>query len=156
MPPGAVGVAPGGAEGMNEMNREEVLKIITEAREKEERADLRGANLYGANLCGANLRRADLTRADLYGANLYGANLYGADLRRAVGIGVIGPLGSRGDMLYYVDHGDHVMAKTGCYWGTLDEFADAVEAEHSNDIHGEMYRTAIEYIKVWHKHQRKG
>lgn len=47
------------------MTREEVKKIVAEAHEIGERANLRGANLSGANL-----RGADLCWADLRGANL--------------------------------------------------------------------------------------
>lgn len=42
------------------MTRDEVLKIIADAREKDERPYLRGADLRGASLRGANLRGADL------------------------------------------------------------------------------------------------
>ena len=47
------------------MNREELNKILTEANEKGERADLSGADLSVANL-----RVADLRGADLSGANI--------------------------------------------------------------------------------------
>src|SRR3990167_7045579 len=81
-----------------------------------EKADLSKADLFKADLTGANLRWAILT-----GAILTGANLTRADLSGARGILTIGPGGSRGDMLYAV-HGEIVMIKTGCYWGTPDEF----------------------------------
>lgn len=45
------------------MNRENLLKLVAEAREKDKRPDLSRANLSGANLSGA----------DLSGANLRGA-----------------------------------------------------------------------------------
>ena len=47
------------------MNREEVLKIIADAREKDERPDLRGANLRGVDLRGVDLRWVDLRGANL-------------------------------------------------------------------------------------------
>ena len=80
------------------MTRAEVVRIVREARERGERAnlrranlrganlswaDLRGANLRGANLRGANLSWADLSWANLSWADLRGANLRGANLRRA-------------------------------------------------------------------------
>ena len=80
------------------LTREDVERIIAEARRDGRRPDLRWANLRGANLReadlrGANLREADLRwadlreadlrEADLRGANLRGANLRGADLRWA-------------------------------------------------------------------------
>ena len=75
------------------LTRDEVLRIVREARKRGERAnlygtdlygtDLHGANLSGANLCGADLSGASLHWANLHGANLSGANLYGADLSGA-------------------------------------------------------------------------
>lgn len=81
---------------MTRMNRDDVLRLVREARERGERpnlvganlrdADLYGADLYGANLVDADLRDADLRDADLRhvnlrGANLLGAYLYGVNLR---------------------------------------------------------------------------
>ena len=65
------------------MTREEVLKICEEAREKGERADLRGAGLIVANLIGANLTHAELAHANLRHANLRHADLTRANLRHA-------------------------------------------------------------------------
>lgn len=70
------------------MNREEVLKIVREARDRGKTpdmhgADLSGADLYEADLRGANMRRADLHVADLHVADLRGADLRGVDLRGA-------------------------------------------------------------------------
>ena len=70
------------------MTRDEVFRIIKEAREKGDRPDLRDANLReadlrGSDLHGANLSGADLREADLHGANLHGANLRGSDLHGA-------------------------------------------------------------------------
>jgi Pentapeptide repeats (8 copies) len=75
------------------MTREEMEKIVSEARAKGEipnlykanlsRADLSEAILYKANLCGANLSRANLSRADLSGADLSRAILSRAILSRA-------------------------------------------------------------------------
>jgi hypothetical protein len=75
------------------MTRDDVLRIVREAREKNEKANLRWANLSwanlrwanlsGANLSGADLSRANLSRADLSGANLSWANLSGANLSGA-------------------------------------------------------------------------
>ena len=77
------------------LTRDDVLRIVGEARAKGGRPDLSGANLYGANLTRADLRAADLSGADLSVANLsvaslsvaslsvanlYGADLFGADL----------------------------------------------------------------------------
>ena len=65
------------------MNREECLKIISEARAKGERPNLSRANLSDANLRRANLSDADLSDANLRRANLSDADLSGADLSDA-------------------------------------------------------------------------
>jgi len=146
------------------MKTEELAQVLESHRqwlasEGGRRANLRGANLRGANLNGANLRRAnlrgadlsgaDLRRAVLDGANLSMANLDGANLGMATGILSIGPVGSRGDMLYAVMWADGPRIKTGCFWGTLDEFLAAVEQTHGDSAHGRRYRAAVELIRVW-------
>ena len=80
------------------MNREEVLKIVREARDRGKtpdmhgadlsgadlhEADIRGADLRGADLRGADLHEADLRKADLHGGDLSGVDLRGADLSGA-------------------------------------------------------------------------
>ena len=54
---------------MRSMSREEVFKIITDARKKGQPPNLRDANLPRANLIGANLTGADVHGADLSGAH---------------------------------------------------------------------------------------
>ena len=110
------------------------------------RAYLARANLAGANLAGAYLAGAYLARADLAGANLAGAD--GAKLtlvgdRPALSIG---PIGSRADYLtaFITDAG--VMVRAGCFFEARDEFAEAVEREHGNSIHGDEYRAALVLI----------
>ena len=63
--------------------RDDVLKVIVEAREKGTVPDLYYADLRGADLRGANLIYANLRGADLYGANLRDADLRGANLHAA-------------------------------------------------------------------------
>ena len=65
------------------MTREEVIKIVNEARAAGTRPDLRGAGLRRANLAGENLEGVDLEGVDLAGATLEGANLIDANLYRA-------------------------------------------------------------------------
>ena len=70
------------------MNREEVLKIVREARDRGKTPDMHGADLSGADLHeadirGADLRGADLHEADLRKADLHGGDLSGVDLRGA-------------------------------------------------------------------------
>ena len=62
------------------MTRDEVLRIVREARKQGRGADLRRANLRGADLSWADLRGADLSGADLSGADL----LSGADMRGTI------------------------------------------------------------------------
>jgi hypothetical protein len=116
-------------------------------------ANLSAANLYGANLGGANLSAANLRGADLYGANLSAANLryaylVGANLRSARGIVAIGPVGSRGDLLYVVRHEHGLMYKTGCFWGDEETFLAAIEETHGDNQHARAYRAAVELAKV--------
>lgn len=68
------------------MNREEVERIIAEARSRGERPDLSGLDLTGADLTGAILRWATLRGATLRGADLTGAILAGAILDGARGV----------------------------------------------------------------------
>ena len=122
-------------------------------------ADLRGANLYGADLRGANLGDADLGGADLGDADLYGANLYGADLGGAdLGdagkinsiddILTVGPLGSRSayTQIYRTDKGVYV--KCGCFFGTIEEFAEKVKKTHAGNKYERDYNALIEYAKI--------
>ncbi len=125
-------------------------------------ADLSGANLSGANLSGANLPRADLSGANLSGANLSranlsGANLYGADLFGAslgneeilVGgrpIFQVGPIGSR--CAYFVafltDKG--LRLRTGCFFGSRQEFEEKLADEHADNKHAVEYRAALTLV----------
>jgi len=65
------------------MTREDVERIVREARAKRGRPDLSWANLREANLREANLREANLHEAHLHEADLSGADLREADLRWA-------------------------------------------------------------------------
>jgi hypothetical protein len=130
-------------------------------------ADLRGAYLSGADLRGADLRGAYLSGADLRGAYLSGADLRGADLRGAKGILSIGPVGSRGDILYaYIGQPWAIVdgkwqadptkpagprVKTGCFDGTPKEFAAAVAARHHDSEYGIEYQAVIKLVNAWFK-----
>ena len=132
----------------------ELNKAYWHDEEGGSRADLRGAYLTGADLRGADLRGADLTRAyltgaDLRGADLRGADLTGADLRGADGIIVVGPIGSRQDFLYAVQHKDVVMVKTGCFWGDISHFEKSVSEKHEGNNYGKAYAAAITFIKEY-------
>lgn len=83
---------------MSALTRDDVDRIVAEARKEGRTPDLYGAdlagvnlvwadlarvNLHRANLSGATLASASLCEADLHGASLHGANLCGANLREA-------------------------------------------------------------------------
>ena len=127
-------------------------------------AYLRGAYLRGAYLRGAYLGGADLDGADLDGAYLRGAYLGGADLRGAYlggadldGAGKligdrpiiqISPIGSRSDFLtaYITDNG--IFLKTGCFFGTVENFKSAIKNTHGDNIHAEEYTAALTLIET--------
>ena len=116
----------------------ESLKLCVEAAVKDG-ANLRGAYLRGANLDGANLR----------GAYLRGANLDGAG--KLIGdrpIIQISPIGSRSDYLtaYITDNG--IFLKTGCFFGTIENFKTALQNTHGNNTHAEEYTAALTLIET--------
>ena len=137
------------------MTREEFLKIVSEAREKGERA-----NLARADLRWANLPEADLTRADLTLANLSEANLTLADLRWACLYGAtmphryiqIGPIGSRKDQIVYDADLDQI--HVGCFRGTLDEFENSVRKNHRTNIHAREYLATVRYLQEMREIQK--
>ena len=130
-------------------------------------ADLDGANLTRANLAeaylaGANLTRANLAEAYLAGADLDGANLAGANLARAdldganldgamlVGerpIFQIGPIGSRYSYFTAYITTEGVKLRTGCFFGTVEEFNKKLSKEHGDNDHAKEYQAALLMIK---------
>lgn len=40
------------------------------------------------------------------------------------------------------------MVGTGCFWGTIDEFAAAVEKTHGDNEHGKAYKLAMELAEL--------
>lgn len=133
-------------------------------------ACLTEACLKGASLKGASLFRTDMTYADLRGANLQKANLvqtllynaefYGTTLRTAlIGVGLtkakdilaIGPIGSRGDITYAVNHPGAIMIQCGCFWGPLEEWEAKCRSVHRDPahLHGPLYEAAANFIKAY-------
>ena len=106
----------------------ESLKLCVEAAVKD------GANLYGADLRGAYLR----------GANLDGAGKLIGDRP----IIQISPIGSRSDFLtaYITDNG--IFLKTGCFFGTVENFKSAIKNTHGDNIHAEEYTAALTLIET--------
>ena len=116
----------------------ESLKLCVEAAVKD------GAYLGGADLDGANLDGAYLRGAYLRGANLDGAGKLIGDRP----IIQISPIGSRSDFLtaYITDNG--IFLKTGCFFGTVENFKSAIKNTHGDNIHAEEYTAALTLIET--------
>lgn len=57
----------------------------------------------------------------------------------------VGPIGSRDDALTVIWQPSGLLVTTGCFHGTLDEFAAAVTATHGDDEYTREYRLAIAF-----------
>jgi len=115
-------------------------------------SDLHGSNLYGSNLCFADLHGSNLRSSDLRSSDLRGSNLCFADQKLTL-IGErplfsLGVIGSRNDYMYAYITDSGVYVRTGCFFGPLNEFIEAVEKTHGDGIHGKEYRAAIEMAKI--------
>jgi len=115
-------------------------------------ADLRGAYLGGADLRGAYLRGADLGGADLRGADLRDADLGDAYLgdknNPILDIKQIGNIGSRGGFTIAFKCEKSIQIKCGCWFGTIDEFAERVKEAHGDTKYGDEYRAAIQFFRT--------
>ena len=108
-----------------------------------------GANLYDADLSGANLRNANLRGADLSGADLSDADLRGANLDPKYSYFSISPIGSEGEQLWVMRNEEGVLIyNRGCFSGTETEFLDAVQSKHGAAKIGDIYRQAVELIRL--------
>ena len=89
------------------------------------------------------LEQAALSKADLRCANLRSADLSFGKATGRRPFFTIGPIGSRADLvqLWLTDKGPYV--KAGCFTGTIDEFATAVEKTHGETDHAKEYAMAI-------------
>ena len=107
----------------------------------------------------AALEKAASDRAYLGGAYLGDADLRGADLRDAKLTDVltlvgdrpvlsIDPIGSRGDTLIGFVTNQGLRVRTGCFFGTAEEFAAAVQAEHGTAAFGREYLRALELLEL--------
>lgn len=119
-------------------------------------ADLILVNFTGANLSNCAFANTNLRGCKFHGAILDNADMSGCNIRGAAGILAIGPVGSRGDMLYAVIHPDCLMVKTGCFWGTLDEFKAEVDEKYEGDPSHEQYnRAVIPALEAWYALERE-
>ena len=102
----------------------------------------------------ADLRNADLRSADLRSANLYGANLRSADLGESGKLTgdrpffQVGPIGSRQDNLLAFQTEKGIFLRTGCFFGTVEEFRDKLEDEHGDNAHGKEYKAALVMVEA--------
>ena len=107
------------------------------------------ADLYGADLYGADLRSADLRSANLRSANLYGADLRSADLGDAGKLTgdrpyfAVGPIGSRQDVLAAFLTEKGVYLRSGCFFGTVEQFRAKLAHEHGENVHAKEYTAAL-------------
>ena len=122
-------------------------------------ANLAHANLAHAYLADANLADANLADANLLHANLAGANLADANGKKLTLVGQrpvlqMGPLGSRCAQLSAYLTVEGVYVRTGCFFGSLERFREAVRDAHgAMGLHAEEYAAAIvmieRYARLW-------
>jgi hypothetical protein len=104
------------------------------------RAYLAGADFSDAYLVDASFACADLTDTNFAGAHLARASLTCAT--NAPRIVCVGPIGSRGDYVTFGLRDGAIYVRTGCFRGTLAEFAAAVAHTHGDNEHARAYRAA--------------
>ena len=130
--------------------------VLTEASLKG--ASLKRVSLFRTDMSCAYLRGANLQRASLVQTLLYNAEFYGTSLRTAlIGVGLtgakdilsLGPIGSRGDITYAVNHPGAIMIQCGCFWGTLEEWEAQCRRVHRGTVHAEAYAAAAAFIRAY-------
>jgi len=123
------------------MNKEELALVLAEHqkwyynRSEGKRANLSGANLSRANLSGANLSGADLDN---------GGKIADSD-RPIFQLGGIGS-GFRFFTAYLTIDG--IRLRTGCFFGSVDEFCVKLKSTHGEDIHAQEYEAALILIET--------
>lgn len=61
----------------------------------------------------------------------------------------ISPIGSESGVLTAFKQKDNsIMVNRGCFTGVLDTFSEAVSKKHGDNEHGQIYKLAIEMIKL--------
>lgn len=61
---------------------------------------------------------------------------------------MVGPMGSRDDTTTFMRGEGAILVRCGCFTGTIDAFAAAVDLRHGGSRHGKAYRAAIELARV--------
>lgn len=101
--------------------------------------------LYKAELAYVNFNSCLMDHCEFTGASIRLMDLKYCRTDSLSGMMVIGPIGSRWDMLYAVKHFDNeyvpfLMFKTGCFYGTEREFRKAIRERHK-DINPEIVKS---------------
>ena len=116
----------------------------------EKKVSLSGADLSGADLSGAYLRGADLSGAYLRGAKLKDGSEIDDAPRPVVYFGTFGR-DARELIAFRTNQG--IRIQTGCFFGTVAEFLDAVKKKHADNEHGQEYAAVLELVglhfKLW-------
>jgi hypothetical protein len=113
-------------------------------------ARIRTSNFRGAKLHYDGLRYAELGHVELGDATLHDdEDPYGRVWTFANGASIlrIGPIGSRGDKLLAFATTDGIVVRTGCFIGTIDDFARAVKKTHGDGFHARQYAAAIAMVR---------
>ena len=98
----------------------------------------------------SSARLSDSSSADLYGSSSASDGETGAQLARARPRLILGPLGSRNDMLgvSLPADGSDPFVYAGCWSGRLSAFAARVDEVYPTERHGDEYRAAIAMIRA--------
>ena len=62
---------------------------------------------------------------------------------------VTDPIGSRNARATIWLIGGKLMVATGCFYGTIDEFAAKVKETHGENAHAKAYAQVIEHARAW-------
>ena len=130
------------------------LKLAVELAVKQG-ADLTGADLKGANLKDADLKcvylkGADLTGADLTDANLTGCKLDGGELidDNERPVFTLGPIGTDQRTLFAFSTEKGIRLKTGCFFGSKEDFLAKLKTTHGDNNHAREYQVALDMIEA--------
>ena len=59
-----------------------------------------------------------------------------------------GPIGSRDDFTTIFREKDRLAVSCGCFYGSLDKFAEQVDKNHGDNEHGKAYRAMIDMVRI--------